>query len=101
MKLMVSKVFAAYLGRELKDYRVVCGNLMPDAYRALVGTDEMFATEQWDLADNGTMRVIKIVYPDDYQALPTYLSTYTINKLFGNIRTEAELKREIKEALTI
>ena len=102
MKIKVTKVFAKHLASQLKDYDVKVVELGDDEYQALVG-ESVYEAESWGDFNENTRatKAIRISYPDNYYALPRYLSTKEIHHTFKGITTIEELNTEIKNALTI
>lgn len=104
MKIKVSKVFAKHIEKvlDIEGYKVEVTELTDDQYQALVG-ESVYTAEQWGDFNYKTRatKAIRIEYPEDYYALPRYLSTREINQMFKGISTIEELNTEIVNALTI
>ena len=109
MKVKVSKTFAAYINKTAKalgfkaEASVV--TMSERGYRLNVGLDAML-----DAQDNGDYdwaedeyKVIRVVYPEEYYAMPKYLTTASLNKEYRRrgVTTDAELKEMVKEMVEI
>ena len=108
MKVKVSKVFADYLNKLAKqgvldiDHAEVrtfseCG------YTLNVG--DPWDAEQYGDYDynNDEYKAIVVVYPDEYYALPKYLSTELLTTTFNwfKVTNEEELKEMLKDLINI
>jgi len=103
MKIKVSKVFAEFINTTAKElnFKVTAKvvELSENSYRWNVDLDIFRAYDYGDVNDkNGKFKAIMLVYPENYYAVPNYLTTYQLIKEFKrlHISTVAELKEMIK-----
>lgn len=109
MKVKVSKVFANFINKAAKELgfkaEASVVTMSERGYRLNVGLDAML-----DAQDNGDYdwcedeyKVIKVLYPEEYYAMPKYLTTASLNKEYRRrgVTTDAELKEMVKEMVEI
>lgn len=86
MQVKVSKVMAKFLNENLlksKGYKAVFQEFTPDQYSLYVSYNIMDNENDYNY-NSGKMKSIKIVYPDDYYAVPRFLTTNDLVKIFKN-----------------
>lgn len=109
MKVKVSKTFAAYINKTAKalgfkaEASVV--TMSERGYRLNVGLDAMLDAQDngdYDWAE-GEYKVIRVVYPDGYCAMPKYLTTASLTREFRrcNVSTEDELQQMLRDMCEI
>lgn len=109
MKVKVSKVFADFINKTAKELgfkaEASVVTMSERGYRLNVGLDAALDAEDngdYDWAED-EYKVIKVLYPEEYYAMPTYLTTASLTKEFRRrgVTTEAELKEMVKEMVEI
>lgn len=109
MKVKVSKVFADFINKTAKELGIKCEaqvvTMSERGYRLNVGLDAMLDaqdTGDYDWAED-EYKVIKVLYTEEYYAMPTYLTTASLTKEFRRrgVNTDAELKEMVKEMVEI
>lgn len=109
MKVKVTKKMAKMLDTAAKDrnmsfdYREMKDN--GDGYRFCIG-DPWIAEEYGDYDYNrGVFKYIAVMYPDEYYALPNYLTTYDLNKLFMEVKHDGivfdEFAKHVMNAMEV
>lgn len=104
MKIKATKVMASYIGKLLPEYRVIAVELTDDNYIALVGRDLFWRTQEHDFNEKTRLtKAIKIVYPEEYYAMPRYICTSELNDIFKRegVTSEKEWKQAIVDNFTI
>lgn len=109
MKVKVSKVFADFINKTAKELgfkaEASVVTMSERGYRLNVGLDAML-----DAQDNGDYdwcedeyKVIRVAYPDEYYAMPQYMTTAFLTKEFRRrgVTTEAELKEMVRSMCEI
>lgn len=109
MKVKVSKVFADFINKTAKELgfkaEASVVTMSERGYRLNVGLDAMF-----DAQDNGDYdwaedeyKVIRVAYPDEYYAMPQYMTTASLTKEFRRrgVSTEEELQQMLREMCEI
>lgn len=111
MKVKVSKVFADYLNKLAKqgvldiDHAEV-KTFSERGYTLNVGDPwdaEQYGDDDFDDEGNLVYKAIVVVYPDEYYALPKYLSTELLTTTFNwfKVTNEEELKEMLKNLINI
>ena len=86
MQVKVSKTMVKFLNNNLlksKGYKAVFNEMTTDQYSLSVSYDIMENENDYNY-NTGKMKSIKILYPDDYYAVPRYLTTNDLVKIFKN-----------------
>lgn len=108
MKVKVSKTFAAFINKAAKELgfkaEASVVTMSSRSYKLNVSMDlfEAEETGDYDFVED-ECKAIKVVYPDDYYAMPKYLTTASLTKEFRRrgLTTEAELKEMLKDMCEI
>lgn len=109
MKVKVSKVFANFINKTAKELgfkaEASVVTMSERGYRLNVGLDAML-----DAQDNGDYdwcedeyKVIRVAYPDEYYAMPQYMTTASLTKEFRRrgVSTADELKEMVRSMCEI
>jgi hypothetical protein len=109
MKVKVSKVFAKFINDTAKELGFKCEasvvTMSERGYRLNVGLDAML-----DAQDNGDYdwgedeyKAIRLDYPEEYYAMPQYLTTASLNREFRSCHVQDAdgLKRMIRNMCEI
>lgn len=109
MKVKVSKTFAAYINKTAKalgfkaEASVV--TMSERGYGLNVGLDAMLDAQDNDDYDflEEEYKVIRVVYPDEYYAMPKYLTTASLTREYRrrNVSTESELQQMLRDMCEI
>lgn len=81
MVVKVTKKMASVLAKEFKDYEIEYQEMTEQVYSYCVDIDSFKHENDYDFITN-KFKVIKIIYPADYYALPSYLTTNDLLKCF-------------------
>ena len=109
MKVKVSKVFANFINKTAKELgfkaEASVVTMSERGYRLNVGLDAALDAEDngdYDWAED-EYKVIRVVYPDEYYARPTYLTTASLTKEFRRrgVSTADELKEMVRSMCEI
>ena len=109
MKVKVSKVFANFINKTAKELgfkaEASVVTMSERGYRLNVGLDAALDAEDngdYDWAED-EYKVIRVVYPDEYYAMPTYLTTASLTKEFRRrgVSTADELKEMVRSMCEI
>lgn len=109
MKVKVSKVFAKFINDTAKELGFKCEasvvTMSERGYRLNVGLDAALDAEDngdYDWAED-EYKVIKVLYPEEYYAMPTYLTTASLTKEFRRrkVSTEEELQQMLRDMCEI
>lgn len=85
LKVKVSNPMAKAIKTALNGiaFDVEIGKMNIELYQALVDYDALNHTEDWDAKAN-KLKVIRIEYPADCYAMPTYITTKDLTRIFRN-----------------
>ena len=86
MQVKVSKTMVKFLNNNLlksKGYKAVFNEMTTDQYFLSVSYDIMDHENDYNY-NTGKMKSIKILYPDNYYAVPRFLTTNDLVKIFKN-----------------
>lgn len=83
MQTKVTKKMAALLNKNFKNYEIKVTNLTVDEFKFKVNYSLFDDLEDFDSSSN-TFKVIKVLYPFEYYAMPTYLTTRILTRLYEN-----------------
>ena len=86
MQVKVSKVMVKFLNNNLlksKGYKAVFNEMTTDQYCLYVNYNIMDHENDYNY-NTGKMKSIKILYPDNYYAVPRFLTTNDLVKIFKN-----------------
>lgn len=86
MQVKVSKVMVKFLNDNLlksKGYKAVFNEITTDQYSLYVSYDIMDHENDYNY-NTAKMKSIKILYPDNYYAVPRFLTTNDLVKIFKN-----------------
>lgn len=86
MQVKVSKTMAKFLNENLlksKGYKAVFQEFTPDQYSLYVSYNIMDHENDYNY-NTGKMKSIKILYPDNYYAVPRFLTTNDLVRIFKN-----------------
>ena len=109
MKVKVSKVFAKFINDTAKELGFKCKasvvTMSERGYRLNVGLDAMLDaqdTGDYDWAED-EYKVIRVAYPDEYYAMPQYMTTASLTKEFRrrSVSTADELKEMVRSMCEI
>ncbi len=109
MKVKVSKVFAKFINDTAKELGFKCEaqvvTMSERGYRLNVGLDAALDAEDngdYDWAED-EYKVIKVLYPEEYYAMPTYLTTASLTKEFRRrgVTNADELKQMVRSMCEI
>lgn len=108
MKIKVSKVFADFINQTAKELNFKVSakvvELSENVYRFHVDSNIFNAYDNNDYnINNGKIKAIMLVYPENYFSAPNYLTTYQLTKEFKrrNVSDVAGLKNMIREMCEI
>lgn len=109
MKVMVSKVFAAFINKTAKELgfkaEAEVVTMSEQAYIVNVGIEAQWEAEDYGDRDwtTGEYKVIRVVYPEEYYAMPQYLTTAALTKEFRRrgVTTVDELKAMVRSMCEI
>lgn len=100
MVVKVTKKMASVLAKEFKDYEIEYQEMTEQAYSYCVDIYSFNHDNDYNFITN-KFKVIKVVYPSSYYALPKYLTTNDLLRLF--LKSDktyngfiAEIKNEIE-----
>ena len=101
MKVKVSNPMVKFLNAHINGMKFVLEKYTVDNYRITVDYD-LFRNETDYNTKTGLMSTIKVLYPNEYYAMPYYLTTRELNKLFlMSDHTAAGFIKEIRAAVEI
>jgi len=89
MKTIVSRPMAAALRSFCSDYSVSYHEISREEYSRRVDYD-IFNHENDFLPKSGKMKVIKIEYPQDFYAMPTYITTNDLCKAGKDLKASGQ-----------
>lgn len=106
MKVKVSKVFAKFINDTAKELGFKCEasvvTMSERGYRLNVGLDAALDAEDngdYDWAED-EYKVIRVAYPEEYYAMPRYLTTAELTKEFHSRRvTNADELKEMVRSI--
>lgn len=109
MKLIVSKTFANYINKCAKEmgFKVHAQVINFDRTGYTANVDSVYEAVYYGdyFEKDGEMKfqAIQLTYPDDYYAMPQYLTTKRIHKEWAsrNGKNESDLREMIKELCEI
>ena len=81
MKLTTTKTFANFLQKQFKNYKFSQEKLTESQFSFYVDYDIYENEPDYDYETN-KYNVIKVLYPQNYYATPTYITTKLINILY-------------------
>lgn len=73
-----------------KDYEVKLLKLTPDEYKNLVHYDGLYYADicgDYDLRNN-VCKVIKVIYPPDFYAMPAYITTHELKEYYNDAKKD-------------
>lgn len=81
MKLAATKVFASYINKVAKKKNIKAKAVFQKVGFHELNQDAVFDADNYGDVDysNNTVKVIKILYPDEYYACPQIITTSSIN----------------------
>jgi hypothetical protein len=101
MKLKATNTLAKFLNENIKGVEIKKIELTQNNYRAYVDFD-IFDHENDYNINNNTFNVLVVNYPSNYYAMPTYLTTNDLIKLYNKSnKTTQDLIEKIKEYIEI
>lgn len=83
IKVMVSNPMLKIMRAALPDYSVSLEKMNQDVYRTRVNYDLFTALQDLDNR-TGRIKVFRIAYPADFYAIPMYITTQDLTKIFRN-----------------
>ena len=105
MKVKVSKVFADFINKTVKDVEARVVKMSENQYRMNLGGFAVWDAEEFGDYDwqTGEYKAIVVVYPYDYYACPRYISTKELTKEFKRrgVRDAEGLKEMVKDMIMI
>jgi hypothetical protein len=101
MKLKATNTLAKFLNENIKGVEIKKIELTQNNYRAYVDFD-IFDHENDYNINNNTFNVLVVNYPSNYYAMPTYLTTNDLIKIYSKSnKTTQDLIEKIKEYIEI
>ena len=101
MRVMVSVPMVKFIKKALPEYAVSLEKYSMDQYRAYVDYDVLSNETDWNY-ETSRFKVIRIGYPANYYAMPRYLTTRELNKIFSRSDKTADgFISEIRAAIEI
>lgn len=91
MKCKVTNKMVEVLKEALpKDYEVKLLKLTPDEYKRFVHYDGLYFADEVGDYDykNNLCKVIKILYPADFYAMPAYITTKDLREYYDDAKTD-------------
>lgn len=101
MKVRVSNPMRKYLQEQIPEYKFYLLKMGIDQYRISVDLD-IFENESDYSPEKNEMKVLQIVYPSEYYAMPAYLTTRQLNRLFTmSDHTAAGFIEEVRKKIEV
>ena len=89
MKVKVSNPMVKFLNTHIDGMKFSLEKMTEAAYRMQVDIDTYIHEADYSIR-TGMFSVIKIIYPDDFYAMPGYLTTKDLNRIFTRSDHTAE-----------
>lgn len=101
MRVKVSKTMVKQLQKEFKNYLIVYEEMTINDYRWCVNSDLLGNENDYDY-EKSKFKVIKVLYPYEYYAMPKYLTTNDLGKCFRKSnKTYNSFINEIKNEIEV
>jgi hypothetical protein len=100
MKVKATKKMAQVLSNNIKEYKITLEQFTERNYSLFVNLDSYKNENDYNI-NTGLFNTIKVTYPPEYYAYPSYLSTNDLVKCFnkssGTLQSFIEKVREFVE----
>lgn len=105
MKIAATKKMATTISEAARaagmPYAIELVKIPHDVYSWVVGGDPWDACDWGDYDSSGRLKVIKVTYPAEYYAMPGYLTTKELNRLYMAGDTITTYAARVLEAIEI
>lgn len=106
MKVQATRVMANALNKGAREHGKAYAfrhiTVTPQEYERYIDSDLFTAEDYGDYnASTGKLRAIKVVYPDEYYAMPRYLTTRALNREFVSGDTAESYIKRVLESVEI
>lgn len=101
MKVKATKTMAAFLRKSIPEYDFLLSEFYPENYALYVDHD-IYRNEIDYKPSTGRFSAIKVVYPSELFAMPQYLTTIDLTRIFRRSdRTERGFVEKMREEIDV